>query len=291
MLIVDSQVHAWEADQPNRPWDPTYGLKGGPAQMAREHHARNVMNVDAVLGAMDGQEVAAAVVVTPSIYGYDNSYSIEVARRHKERLAVVGRIDPESDVPHTIAEFEESGVVVGVRIVAMGGDGGTRLESGYWDHVLREVGRTALSVCVYPVDNLTALGTAARRFPDASLVVDHLALAQPPYQQLAADPWERLPELLELAEHAHVSVKLSGVPALSRAAFPFEDTWPHVERVIESFGVERVMWGSDFTRVAELHSYHDAVHYLEQVPSLGRPELAAVMGENARSILQFPPRQ
>ena len=65
MVIIDSQVHAYERDHPGRPWA---GVLTGPAEVTG----------DDMVAAMDAVGVDGAVLVSPfTMYGYDASYALE----------------------------------------------------------------------------------------------------------------------------------------------------------------------------------------------------------------------
>ena len=73
MVIIDSQVHAYERDHPGRPWA---GVLTGPAEVTG----------DDMVAAMDAVGVDGAVLVSPfTMYGYDASYALEVHRQHPGR--------------------------------------------------------------------------------------------------------------------------------------------------------------------------------------------------------------
>lgn len=50
--------------------------------------------------------------------------------------------------------------------------------------------------------------------------------------------------------------------ALSNEAFPFKDIWPAVTDIVEKFGPQWVMWGTDYNRTRPLLSYEEAVQVL-----------------------------
>ncbi len=56
MLIVDAQIHIWEADTPERPWPP-----GGHARA----HRSQPFSKDDLLREMDAAGVARVVIVPP----------------------------------------------------------------------------------------------------------------------------------------------------------------------------------------------------------------------------------
>ena len=127
----------------------------------------------------------------------------------------------------------------------------------------------------------------ARAHPDLNLIIDHLGLKQPPRMVPDAEPFQQLPDLLALAQFPNVSVKVTGMPGLSREPWPWNDLWPHYARLIDAFGIERLIWGSDITRVAELMSYADALGYVKHTERLSASDKAKLLGGNLRRILDW----
>ena len=69
IMIIDSQVHAYAANTPQRPWHK-------PPQGWPDH-----VTGDEMVAAMDKVGVDGAIMVSPnSLYGYDASYAIDVQR-------------------------------------------------------------------------------------------------------------------------------------------------------------------------------------------------------------------
>jgi L-fuconolactonase len=134
---------------------------------------------------------------------------------------------------------------------------------------------------------------------DVCFIIDHLGLLQPPSAPAADDPFELLPEVLALARHDNVVVKLTGAPTLSRLPFPFGDLWPHLHKLLAAFGVHRVMWGSDYTRLRMaagtldlaprsrwLASYAESVGFLLETTEISEADKQMVLAGAARRI--FP---
>jgi len=79
MTIVDSQVHAYEANTPKRPW---YSVPNWPDHVTG----------DEMVAAMDKVGVDGAIFISAfSMYRYDASYAVEVQRAHPGRIAIVSR--------------------------------------------------------------------------------------------------------------------------------------------------------------------------------------------------------
>ena len=86
---IDSQVHAYERNSPERPWQ---GFLDGPDEVTG----------DDMVAAMDAVGVDGALLVSPySMYRFDASYALEVYAKHPVRFGIIRPFDPESE---TIAD-------------------------------------------------------------------------------------------------------------------------------------------------------------------------------------------
>src|SRR6201988_2729791 len=103
MIVIDSQVHAYEANSPKRPW---HEVRNWPA------HATG----DETVAAMDKLGIDGAIFISAfSLYRYDASYAVEVQRAHSDRFAIVKPVDPDDPaVADVIADWKKSPGTVGV---------------------------------------------------------------------------------------------------------------------------------------------------------------------------------
>jgi len=82
----------------------------------------------------------------------------------------------------------------------------------------------------------------ARACPEVRFVLDHCGV--PAVEGHALSPWAE--DIRRVAELPNVACKISGVVAYAGAAWTADDLRPFVEHCIESFGWDRVVWGSDW---------------------------------------------
>ena len=102
----------------------------------------------------------------------------------------------------------------------------------------------------------------ARRCPEVRFVLDHIG--KPGIRDELVEPWKC--QLRELARLPNVVCKLSGViTEADHGHWSKEQIRPYVEHVLDCFGFERVMYGSDWT-VSELtHDYPVWVAILDEI--------------------------
>src|SRR5690606_22037740 len=94
---------------------------------------------------------------------------------------------------------------------------------------------------------------------DTTLVIDHLGLQQPFEPPVPEAPFADLPSLLTLAAYSNVVVKITGACTLSLRPFPYADIWEPLGRIFDAFGIDRCMWGTDWTRAVGLLTYAQGV--------------------------------
>ncbi|MFC7065510.1 amidohydrolase family protein [Brucella rhizosphaerae] len=140
-------------------------------------------------------------------------------------------------------------------------------------------------LCTLPhqTDKVLALADLA---PDAQFVLDHCGV--PDIKSGASEGWQK--GITEIAQRDNVVAKISGVVAYAEAESWTVDTLrPYVEHVIQSFGWERIVWGSDWP-VCTLASNVDAglstwvatTHAL--LEGCSEDEKALLLSENARRL-------
>jgi L-fuconolactonase len=127
----------------------------------------------------------------------------------------------------------------------------------------------------------------AESYPKLRLVIDHMA--KPPIASGEVREWAQ--EIKVVAAYPNVHCKLSGlVTEANPASWRPKDLQPFVERAIDYFGPERMMFGSDWPVCLLAASYDqvlDSVHQL--LAGLSETERNAVLGENARTFYRLQP--
>jgi L-fuconolactonase len=114
-------------------------------------------------------------------------------------------------------------------------------------------------------DWLPQLDRLSARFPGATVVIDHFArIGVDGFGQAPPVPGTIKPEdvanLVNLARHPRVHVKLSAFYALGRRTPPYDDMLPLIKELLRAYGQERLMWGSDCPyQLASPHTYRASI--------------------------------
>jgi len=227
MSIIDSQVHAYEANTPKRPW---HSVPNWP-----EH-----VTGDEMVAAMDKVGVDGAIFISAfSMYRYDASYAVEVQRAHPGRFGIVKPVDPDDPaVADVVADWKKTPGTVGIRIM-LTKENNRRPDDHGLDRIARAAVRHDFPVNLPVLDNLDDGATLIDRHPDTRFIIDHLGIVQPRVPpappQPFADIWADLPKVLELAKRPNAVIKVSGACTLSREPYPFADIWDPLARVFDAW--------------------------------------------------------
>lgn len=294
MEIIDAQLHEI---------GPRLGWAGA------DRETRHDVLTELIFAWMDAVGVDRALV-----HPRDAGWAAGAIAAHPQRLAAVYTVrDPAApDVAEQLAEAKRLPGAVGVRLIfgkvqtdPTGEAGVEKLRSGAFNGFLRACESLGLPLFCGAFGHARLIGEIARAHEGLRIVVDHLGMAQPPLNPRLDPPWRELPDLLGLAGHANVAVKLCGVPVLSDRRYPFEDVWPHLLRILDAFGSERLMWASDIGRFTARigwendyprargdypgkHGYAESLFFLLGSDRLSAFDKEAILGGTVRKLLGWP---
>ena len=289
MAIIDSQIHIYDRDTADFPWSAE-----APGIVARVKQLgipfADAVTAEAAIAEMDAAGVDGAILVNfGGVYDFDNSYALAAAARHPGRFALVGRLDPASPtVEADVAAFAAQPGAVGLRVLAhLHYNAG--LAAGDYDRMFGAIQAAGLALCIYAPESPEGLHRVAEAFPSLQIVLDHMCLKQQPPYTLATDPFEDLPKVLELARHPNIAGKLSGMATMSREPYPFADVWPAIHRMVEAFGPQRLMWGTDTTRTSL--AYRQELAFFSASNELPQTAKAMILGGALEKIFKWSPRR
>jgi L-fuconolactonase len=211
----------------------------------------------------------------------ENRWVLGLAEEHPFIAGVVGWVDLASkDCERQVLEFRQFPKFVGVRHVVQDEPDDDFLVR---DDILRglkvlEKHGVPFDLLLY-VKHLHHVPTLARAFPELPMVIDHLA--KPRIKDHSLDDW--LPGFHEASTFPNVSCKLSGmVTEADWYDWTSDDLRPYVHHALDLFGVDRLMFGSDWP-VCELAASYGEVHeaLVETLGPISKSERLAIFGGTA----------
>ena len=273
---IDSQVHAYERNRPERPWS---GFLEGPDEVTG----------DDMVAAMDSVGVDGALLVSPfSMYGYDASYALEVHAKQPGSFGLIKPFDPQSEATaDEMVEWTGLPGVVGARIMLAYQP--FEADDPGLNRILAAGALVGVPVNVLCWGKLPLMGELARRHPNTQVVIDHVGLVQPFKPPPPPEPFADLADVLSLAEYDNVAIKISGACTLSHEPFPYADIWAHLGKVFDAFGFDRCMWGTDWTRAVNLLTYKQGVEAFRVTDQLSDSERSALMGGTLEKLYNWSP--
>ncbi|MCC7425305.1 MAG: amidohydrolase family protein [Alphaproteobacteria bacterium] len=274
-MIIDSQIHVWWPNSPARPWPPGAVSLHGPSY-----------TIEDAVAQIDTAGVKRAVLVPPSWTGIDNSYGIEAAQKHPGRFAVMGLFDHEAaGARESLKAWRKQPGMLGIRPV-FANEKALRLlndpaNEWFWDICERD----GIPLMCFIFGNLKRLDQIAQKHPGLKAVVDHAGRNPRGAKDEAA--WADLPELLALARHPNISVKVSSLPCFTTQAYPYPNLHGPIKAIYDAFGPQRMMWGSDITRLTV--PYMDNLRlFQEGLPFLSEDDKSWIMGRAVAKVCGWP---
>ena len=265
MKIIDAQIHLWDREVDVVP-----------------PHRRRPFGLDEALAAMDEAGVHGAVIHPPSWDPGSMALALDAARRYPDRFAILGRIDPTAD--DRLAQLErwlKPPGVLGLRYTFLKAHEKSWMDDGTMDWLWPAAEQLSIPIALLADGHLHTVDKIADAHPKLKLIVDHFGVRRGNVDDAA---FGSIPDVLKLARHANVAIKITGGPQYVSGAYPFEGLTPHYKSIYSAFGANRMFWGTDITRMP--CSWRDCVTaFSEHQNWMPAQEKALIMGRGIQEWL------
>ena len=242
--LVDTHTHVVSPDPDRYPLNPR--------ELSGQWYLDAPASAPDLAAAMAESGVDQAILVQGvGAYTYDNRYAADAAAANPRRFTAACCIDVEApDALDTLAYWISERGMTGIRLFALAREGVSWLidERTFptWNRAT-ELGAHII-VTILP-RQLNELDIALARFPETPVSLDHCAFA------LAAP--ESSAQLFALAKHPNLNLKVS-THVLDHAIAQEGSARPLLRRLLDVFGADRLMWGSDYCQTHD-RSYPELV--------------------------------
>ncbi|MCU4801449.1 amidohydrolase family protein [Halobacteria archaeon HArc-gm2] len=276
MRLVDTHTHAWGHDTAELPW---YSADMPPEWEGPYTHTD-------LIADMDAADVDEGVLLPTSIYGRGeraNEYTLRAIEAHPDRLWGVGVAEyfgDEADQRRHVRRVTGHERMLGVRFHACfeyGPTPGEMNRDADWvaddalDPLYDELAAQDGAVFVLPKpEQLSVLADVADAHPDVPIVVEHMAWPDDDTDPDDA-PWT---DFAALAERDNAYVKVSSIPRTSGEPWPYANVEGYVTNLLEWFGPERLMLGSDYPWLDSTSTMRECLSWVEEADYLSARDAA-----------------
>lgn len=276
LTIIDSHVHLWDTAKLNYPWLSDIPAIDGPhlpadyRDASRDHDVEKLVFVQCDVSTSQSRDEVRWVS--------------ELAETDEQRIAGIVAWAPVASGAAVTPELDwlaTMPLVRGVRqLIQPEADDGFCATPDFVRGV-RLVGQAGLSfdLCIKGDGQFASVLALVEQCPDVRFVLDHIG--KPFIAERIMDPWAGY--IRELATAPNVFCKLSGVSTEADwNAWSVDDLRPYVETILDAFGMERVMFGSDWPVVNLSSSWSGWVETLDElVAEIGEEERRRLFHDNA----------
>lgn len=303
MEIVDAQVHVnrflpgWRTAET----DTDTVLDAAVAAM-------DAVGVDAVLVAEDWglDDTKHSAVLPNGAIRPELDFSRHAVAKFPARFGYLVRFDlRDPDLERLIAQLRQQNGGLCLRVIPRPDTDQDLFKSGGFEPLFAAAEQHGVPIFVGMPGQAALLEPYLQNFPKLWIILDHVGVGVtalrgsqlPPALQSWVTPTleGRLAELdfiIGLARYPNLAIKWSNAPSrLSGEPYPHHDAVGHLRRVIAAFGIERVMWASDYTESRTLHTWAQSLHYLLYSALLTEAEKEWVLGKTVRQVLNWPKPQ
>ena len=213
-----------------------------------------------------------------------NDFMLGLAENNAFIKGIVGWVDLRAaNIKDRLAHYLQYPLMKGFRHVLQGEEDRALMLKPEFMHgiaALKEFGFT-YDILIFP-DQLQYIPDFVAAFPDQKFVIDHIA--KPYIKDRKIDPWKE--DMIKAADYPNVYCKISGmVTEADWKGWKKEDFTPYLDVVVEAFGTNRIMYGSDWPVCNVAASYGDMMNIVrDYFSSYSKEQQQAFFGENARGF-------
>ena len=271
-MRIDAHQHFWKYNPARDTWITN--------EMAV---LKNDFLPNKLLPELEANDIAGCIAVQAAQSVSETLFLLDLARKNKFIQGVVGWVDLcAGDIAERVQALAKDPKLCGFRHILQAEADEFMLRRDFLRGI-RCLGESKTGLTYDILIYARQLPSAARlvaKFPDQSFVLDHIG--KPAVREGGYDSWAR--DLRVLAEHENVYCKLSGlVTEADWQRWTADDFKSYLDLVLELFGVDRVMFGSDWPVCLLAARYDQVVRLIsEYLQDFSISEREKIFGLNAK---------
>ncbi|MEM7058040.1 MAG: amidohydrolase family protein [Pseudomonadota bacterium] len=265
MQIVDAQIHIWG--------------QGLPSNAA--HIQTTSFTAAEAIAMMDQAGVDAAVIHPPSWDPNSTELAFQAVQDYPGRFAIMADLDLDDLASRDrLVTWRDQPGMLGLRYLFLD-DQTRRLTDGSLDWLWAGAQEHGIPIAMLATGSEAVIGQIAERHPGLRLTIDHLGGRGGNTTLKDHAAMAHMPDLLALARHPNIAVKVTGAPGYSAQEYPFPIMSDYMRQIFDAFGPKRTFWGTDITKMPCTWT-QCITQFTEEMPWLNREDLEWVMGKAVR---------
>jgi len=275
-MRIDAHQHYWQIGRNGHEW-PTPDLP----VIHRDFLPADLETELVPLG------IARTVLVQSQPAGADTDWLLDLAVRTPSVGAVVGWCDVRAlDAPARIVALAARPKLRGLRPMLQDLPSGWILDPAAAPALAAMVDAGLVFDALIRPAHLPDIAALADAYPTLTIVVDHGA--KPAIAAREYEPW--VARMRDLAARPNVACKLSGLATEAGADWSPDDLAPYVRHLLDCFGADRLLWGSDWPVLRLAGGYAQWFRITDHLLSpLTESQRSSIFGDNAARIYGVAP--
>ena len=273
-MVIDAHTHLLALDQVRYPPAPN------------TYRPTTDGSVELLRSQMDEAGVDRAVTISPWVYGWDPSYTLDALAANRAWLAAAVLVDPSSpDGPAKLERYVKDYGVCGLRIqgrISKLGPFDDPATTPLWAKAA-DLGLTVdinAAHAEYP-----QVERRIQQFPQTRFVLDHCGY-------ISGDLAPSVPTVepvLRLARYPNVYAKLTFLGMASREPYPYADVHWMARQIIDAFGADRCLFGTNFPKAQydPTCTYAQSAQLWSQAVALKPAERDWILGGTAQTLWRW----
>ncbi|MEO8766388.1 MAG: amidohydrolase family protein [Ginsengibacter sp.] len=270
LLKIDAHQHFWNYEPVKHGW-----ISDDMSAIRKDFLPKDLLPV------LRRNDFDGCVLVQVDQTENETSFLLELAKQNDFVKGVVGWIDLESETIETrLAYYKQFEKLKGFRHILQGEKDRAHMLKPQFINGIRALKQFEFTydILIFP-DQLKYTKALVELLPAQQFVIDHLA--KPYIKAKKINEWKE--DIQQLAQYENVYCKISGmVTEADWQGWGEKDIFPYIDVVVDTFGTDRIMYGSDWPVCLVAAAYSEVVNVARAYfSSFTQNEQDNIFGQNA----------
>jgi L-fuconolactonase len=271
-VSIDAHQHFWFYESTKHSW-----INDEMAIIRKDFLPANLQPV------LEENGIEGCIAVQADQREEETDFLLKLSAENNFIKGIVGWIDLRSDkLVQRLEYYSQFSAIKGFRHVLQGEEPSFMLQPDFLKGISKlNKYNFAYDILIFP-NHLTAALQLVKQFPDQPFIIDHIA--KPYIKNGLIDEWKK--GIKALAVYPNVYCKISGmVTEGNMRNWKLSDFTPYLDVVTEAFGINRIVYGSDWPVCLAAGSYSSVINIVKNYfSSFSVEEQQLFFGKNAKAF-------